>query len=364
MSASDSFLPPLKTAYTRPQNFTPKLDWVELLRFSLEKEATDILFSRGRIYMRINRDVTLYEAWAPDADEYRDTLLAMCPSDHNIDEINGSDGAADFAITVGERRLRANVFTDIHGLNAALRPLPLGVYSMEKLGLSPKVVNVVTQSKAGGLILVTGPTGSGKSTTIQALIEHLNVTGAFNIITIEDPVEFVFTPAKSIIAQREVGGQVGSFDRALRSAMRENPDIIVIGEVRDYATVKAAMQAAETGHLVFATLHTKRVYSTVSRIVEMAPSAEKGDLRNLLANNLIMVMCQRLIKRQMGGIVACREIMIQNVAGANAIRSEREKELTNIMLTNRKEGMVDWETALEELVKGGFVSATEAAKYK
>lgn len=364
---NESSVPPGHAAvpgkYQPGTKYNRTLDWNALLGFAKEKEATDILFSNGRVFMRLGRDVLPYEAPVLTTEQYKDDVLSLLPGLRHFDELNGPDGATDFAVTIAERRLRVNVYQDSTGLNAALRPLPDKVFAAEKLGLSSKIMQVVVTNKQG-LIIVAGPTGSGKSSTISALIEHINVTFPYNIITIEDPVEFMYTPAKSVIQQREVGDHVVSFDRALRSAMRQNPDVIVVGEIRDYATVKAAMQAAETGHLVFATLHTKRVFTTVSRIIEMAPGNEKGELRSVLANNLIMIMCQRLLKRSGGGIIACREIYLQNHAGSNAIRSEREKELNNIMLTKRSEGQIDWDTALNELVKGGHVAAAEAARYR
>ena len=352
--------------YVENPEFKVLVDWDACLAHIVDKSVTDVLFNAQRqsMYLRIQRDVIPYEGWtAASPEEYRDTVLSLLNTPRQLSDLNGPDGSVDFATVIGGRRFRVNVYQCGMGINAALRPLPFEVFPMEKLGISQQIVQFVTNTKSG-LILVTGPTGSGKSVTISALIDHLHQNYSYNIITIEDPVEFIYSTGKGLMAQREVGGQVIAFDRALRSAMRQNPDIIVVGEIRDLETLRAAMQASETGHLVFATLHTTRVFTTISRVVEMAPANERGQMRSVLANNLQMVMCQRLMKRQGGGIIACREILLQTVAGSNAIRSEKEKELTNIALTNRDKGMIDWESALNGLVKSGMVHKTEAERYR
>ena len=183
-------------------------------------------------------------------------------------------GATDFSVIIAQKRLRAHVFKERTGVSAALRPLPDRAFPAARIGISQQLLEK-TRSSRQGLILVTGPSGCGKSTTVNTLVEHINQTRTDHILTIEDPIEFVYTPAKCAIEQRELGAHVDSFVNAVRSAVRANPDVIVVGEVRDYETMRAVLQAAETGHLVFATMHTKRVYNTISRMIGMAPAGEK-----------------------------------------------------------------------------------------
>jgi twitching motility protein PilT len=213
-----------------------------------------------------------------------------------------------------------------------------------------------------GLILVTGPSGCGKSTTVNCLVDHINQTRRDHILTMEDPIEFIYTPARSAIDQREMGEHFDTFAAAIRSAVRSNPDVIVVGEVRDYETARAVLQAAETGLLVFATLHTKRVYNTISRLIGMSPAEEKEDIRSTLANNLLMIISQLLLKRVGGGRVAAREIMIQTDSTANLIRESKEKTIEGVLATHREQGMINLTSSLKNLYGNNLIDAQTFAE--
>ena len=214
----------------------------------------------------------------------------------------------DFAIMVGEQRFRANGYRTMHGWAMVLRTIVTEVPNIDQLGLPPAVHKILTEKS--GLVLVTGQTGSGKSTSLAAMINKINRERAENIITIEDPVEFVHTPIKSIISQREVGRDTKSFASALKGALRQDPDIILLGELRDYETVSMALTAAETGHLVFGTLHTSGAPETINRIIDVFPAEEQAQARSQLSQSLQLVMTQQLLKRKGGGRIGAFEVMV------------------------------------------------------
>lgn len=315
----------------------------------LQKKASDILFSKGKINARASSDVIPYELWVPTPEEYDQMLFYTLPqSTYYKTSLEGPVGAADYAFKVGDTRYRGSICRELDGYSAACRPLPKRAYRPAEIGLDMKIVRMVSQMTKG-LVLVTGPTGSGKSSTICALIEYLNENYKYKMITLEDPIEYIFTPLKSIIDQREVGTHVDSYASGVRTAMRQAPNVIFVGEIRDLETVMAAMQAAETGHLVFATLHTEQVFATIMRIVDIAPHEKKDEVRAVLAHTLRMIIGQRLLRKVGGGVVAAREIYINIPAGETQIRRSGEKGLISVMQTNRTMGMVDWDTALKEL---------------
>jgi twitching motility protein PilT len=339
--------------------------WKTLMAFAAEKSVTDIHFTltggEAEIKTRIN---TVLESYSKlEKDFYLKALLYYTTPRQHV-ELHSPAGGTDFAISIDGRRLRVNCFRAIGDtLEGVFRPLPNKAIEWQRNKLTAAIMDKLRGSKQG-LILVTGPTGSGKSTTICSMIEYLNEKFAYNIITIEDPVEYIFTRKKALIRQREVGDSTDSFETALRHSLRQNPDIIFIGEIRDYKTAKIALQAADTGHLVFATLHTRRVYATISRLLEMAPAESQNEMRTLLANSLLMVMCQRLLKRRAGGIVPCREIMTSNVAISSLIRAGKEKSISGVLITKQAEGMMEWQKALDTLVDSGEVDRQEAQLYE
>ena len=265
----------------------------------------------------------------------------------------------DFAYEVPKlARFRANVFADRKGRGAVFRVIPSEILTAEKLGLSQHILNLCKLNK--GLVLVTGPTGSGKSTTLCAMIDHINRTRDEHIITIEDPIEFVHQNNKCLINQREVRTHTTSFKAALRAALREDPDIILVGELRDLETVASAIETAETGHLVFGTLHTTTAASTVDRIIDQVPSDRQAQIRIMLSESLRGVIAQTLCRKTGGGRVAALEVLIANGAVSNLIREGKTFQIPSLMQVNKAIGMVSLNDALLDLVAKKLVAPDEA----
>jgi twitching motility protein PilT len=266
---------------------------------------------------------------------------------------------ADLAYEIpGLARFRLNVFADRKGTGAVLRQIPFEIITAQKLGLSPAILGLCGLTK--GLVLVTGPTGSGKSTTLAAMIDHVNKTRADHIITIEDPVEFVHANLKCLVNQREVGTHTQSFKRALRAALREDPDIVLVGEMRDLETVAIAIETAETGHLVFGTLHTTTAVSTVDRIIDQFPSDRQAQIRVMLSESLKGVVAQILCKRIGGGRVAAMEVLLVTNAVSSLIREGKTFQIPSVMQTSRGIGMVTLNDSLFMLVQNKLVTPEEA----
>ena len=261
----------------------------------------------------------------------------------------------DLAIEIGSCRFRANFFYTADGLSAVLRKIEAEIPTMEQFKL-PQVAQDIA-NKSSGLVLVTGPTGSGKSTSLAAMIGNINHTQNGHIITIEDPIEYVHHADKCIVSQREVGRDAKSFASALRAALREDPDVILVGELRDKETIQLALTAAETGHLVFATLHTSGAPNTINRIIDVFPAGQQNQIRAQLSQSLQMVITQRLFKRtDKDGRIAAFEVMACNAAVRNLIREGKIHQITNAMQTAKAEGMVTMDNAIEKLVSTGKIS--------
>lgn len=259
-------------------------------------------------------------------------------------------------------RFRCNIFLQRIGVGAVFRHIPAEILSMKDLSLPPIFKTIVSEKK--GLICVTGPTGSGKSTTLAAMIDYINETDAGHILTIEDPIEFVHKNKKSIINQREVGTHTKSFKYALKAALREDPDIILVGEMRDYETISLAMTAAETGHLVFGTLHTMSAPKTVDRIIDSFPEEQQSQIRVMLSESLKAVISQTLLKKADGtGRVAAHEIMINNNAIQNLIREGKTFQIKSTMQTATGQGMQTMEGAVERLLSLGTINKKQATPY-
>lgn len=259
----------------------------------------------------------------------------------------------------GVGRFRVNVFMQRRGLGAVFRVIPEEIQSMEQLNLPQALSNLISVPR--GLILVTGPTGSGKSTTLAAMIHTINLTKKEHIITIEDPIEFVHENQQSLINQREVSSHTKSFANALKAALREDPDIVLVGEMRDLETIKLAMTAAETGHLVFGTLHTNNAAKTVDRIIDVFPEAQQSQIRTMLAESLRGVVAQTLFKRaDKPGRVAALEILKNTPAVGNLIREGKTFQIPSVMQTSSEHGMLTFETSVTQLVKEGKVSKDDA----
>ncbi|MBI4916472.1 MAG: type IV pilus twitching motility protein PilT [Acidobacteria bacterium] len=265
----------------------------------------------------------------------------------------------DFAYEIPQiARFRVNVFRDRHGVGAVFRQIPTQIRSIEELGLPDCVKSLCMLNK--GLVLVTGPTGSGKSTTLASMIDFLNEQRTDHIITIEDPIEFVHESKKCLVNQREVYSHTESFKRALRAALREDPDIVLVGELRDLETMAIAIETAETGHLVFGTLHTTTAVSTIDRLIDQFPADRQDQVRIMLSESLKGVIAQILLRRRGGGRVAAYEILLGIPAVANLIREGKTFQVPSIMQTHKRLGMRLMNDALAELVKKDLVDVDEA----
>ncbi|MEC7576344.1 MAG: type IV pilus twitching motility protein PilT, partial [Pseudomonadota bacterium] len=268
----------------------------------------------------------------------------------------------DFAISFGEKaRFRVNAFTTREGAAAVFRSIPSDIPTMEELELPPVMRRFAELEK--GIVLVTGPTGSGKSTTLASMINHINQTTSKHILTVEDPVEFFHTSKKSLVNHREVGTDTHSFNRALKSALREDPDVILVGEMRDHETISLALTAAETGHLVFGTLHANSAAKTIDRIIDVFESGDKEMVRAMLSGSLQGVVAQTLLKRADGtGRVGAFEILVGTNAVRNLIRENQIAQMYSMMQTGARYGMVTMEEAIKNLAEGGIISRSEARR--
>ena len=264
----------------------------------------------------------------------------------------------DAGVMLGDLRFRANFYKTLNGTGAVLRRVETKAPTMDKLNLPPVLYELLDAHK--GLVLVTGPTGSGKSTTLAAIINQINESRPANIITIEDPVEFIHHDRKSIISQREVGKQTSSFANALRAALREDPDVILVGELRDLETISLALTAAETGHLVFGTLHTSGAPNTINRIIDVFPPEQQSQIRAQISESLKMVVTQKLFKKKDGsGRVGAFEIMVCNSPIKNLIREAKIHQIHTVMQTATREGMVLMEKSIEDLIASGQISSAD-----
>lgn len=328
------------------------------LRLLAESGSSDLHMSSEEVPM-LRKDgemVRINHQKMSDEELFR--LLEPIMPERNREEF-ASDCDTDFAYSIeGVARFRANMFRDRHGVGAVFRTIPSKILTAEALGLSEAVKNLSQLSK--GLVLVTGPTGSGKSTTLCALVDLINRTRSEHIITIEDPIEFVHTNKRCLVNQREVGVHTKGFKRALRAALREDPDVVLVGELRDLETIAIAIETAETGHLVFGTLHTSTAYSTIDRIIDQFPPDQQEQIRVMLSESLRGVISQTLCKKIGGGRVAALEILLSTPAVANLIREGKTFQIPSIMQTSKNIGMVLLNERLTELVVNKQVEAEEA----
>lgn len=268
----------------------------------------------------------------------------------------------DFSLPFSDKgRFRVNAYTQKNSLAVAFRLIPLDIPAIETLGL-PKLLHSFTTLKQG-FILVTGPTGHGKSTTLAAILNEINKTRATHVVTIEDPIEFVFRPEKSIISQREMHSDTHSWAVALRSVLREDPDVVLVGEMRDYETIAAALTVAETGHLVFATLHTNSAAQTIDRIVDVFPEEQQKQIRLQLSNTIEAVFSQRLIPAISHGRVVAYEVMLGTTAIRTAIREGKTHQIETILETSQEAGMSTIERSLADLVKRGIITMETAQSW-
>jgi twitching motility protein PilT len=336
-----------------------KTEIERLLLKMLEMGASDLHLSTGAApFVRLHGVMQTIPGQAPwPAGELLARLHEIMP-DRNRGEFE-SRNDTDFAHAIPEvSRFRANIFRDRYGPGAVFRAIPFEIRTPEEIGLPKRVLELCDLTK--GLVLVTGPTGSGKSTTLATLINHINQNRSDHIITIEDPIEFVHENKKCLVNQREVHTHTESFKDALRAALREDPDIVLVGEMRDLETIAIAVETAETGHLVFGTLHTTTAPSTVDRIIDQFPADRQEQIRVMLAGSLKGVISQTLCKRIGGGRVAAYEILICNSAVANLIREKKVFQIYSVIQTGKAQGMITLNDSLMTLVKNKVVDLGEA----
>ena len=339
------------------QDGGPPID--ALFREMIGRGASDLHVSSGeRPMLRVDGSMVRIEDWPELSPERVMELLEPIMPGKNREEFSRT-ADTDFAYEIpGLARFRANIFRDRKGPGAVFRVIPSKILTAEDLGLSPHILDLCRLTK--GLVLVTGPTGSGKSTTLTALIDHINTIRHDHIITIEDPIEFVHENRNCLINQREVGTHTESFKRALRAALREDPDIVLVGEMRDLETISIAIETAETGHLVFGTLHTTTAVSTVDRIIDQFPPDRQAQVRMMLSESLKGVISQTLCRKIGGGRVAALEVLIGIPSVANLIREGKTFQIPSIMQTGKRYGMITLNEALLNLVREEKITAEEA----
>lgn len=335
------------------------MDITELLAFSVKNKASDLHLSAGLPpIIRVDGEMRKLNVPALNHKEVH-ALIFEIMNDKQRKEYE-ANLETDFSFEVkGLSRFRVNAFVQNRGAAAVLRTIPNEILSLDDLGAPQIFKNIINQP--AGIILVTGATGSGKSTTLAAMIDHINSTKREHILTIEDPIEFVHENKLCLLNQREVHRDTHSFNNALRSALREDPDIILVGELRDLETIRLAISAAETGHLVFGTLHTNSAPKTIDRLIDVFPAAEKSMIRSMLSESLRAVISQTLMKKTGGGRVAAHEIMLGTPAIRNLIREDKVPQMYSVIQTGQSHGMQTMDQCLQRLVTQGLISAQDAA---
>ncbi len=331
----------------------------ELLMVAVQEGASDLHVSAGEVpALRVNGRIQRFEGVPLAADEIKRLLYGVMTERQKATFETTLE--SDFSIGITNlARFRVNVFQQARGMGAVFRTIPEHILSLSKLGLPDVVTQIADYHQ--GLVLVTGPTGSGKSTTLAAMVDHINQSRAQHILTIEDPIEFQHSPNRCVINQRELGQHTHSFESALRAAMREDPDVILVGEMRDLETIQLALTAAETGHLVFATLHTRGAIETINRIIDVFPSGAQAQIRTQLAASLRAVISQVLLPLKKGkGRICAAEVMVVSYAIKNLIRENKVFQIPSLMQSSRAAGNRTLEAHLEELVAAGQISQDTA----
>jgi len=333
----------------------------KLLGYALDSGASDLHLSSGSIPMvRIHGEMKKLQLPEMDDNVMHSILNEIL--NENQKEIFKERLEIDFSTALKDKgRFRVNFFQQLKGLAAVFRTIPETILSVEELGVPPLLNQLVEKEK--GLILMTGPTGSGKSTTLAAMIDHLNEIENKHIITIEDPVEYFHNSKNCLLNQRELGQSTHSFANALKSALREDPDVILVGEMRDLETIQLALTAAETGHLVLSTLHTSSAVKTIDRIIDVFPTENKSQIRSMLSESLLAVIAQKLLKTKGGsGRVAACEVMVANTAIKNLIREDKIYQIPSIIQAGGKEGMQTLDMDLQRLLHQGQIERTDAIR--
>jgi len=334
------------------------MDITQLLGFAVEQGASDCHLSAGEPpLLRINGDLKKLD-YAPLTQEEVHALVYDIMSDNHrktFEEMH----ECDFSFELGEvARFRVNVFRQRKGEAAVFRTIPNKILTLDELGMPRVVKELCLREK--GLILVTGPTGSGKSTTLAGMIDFINDAYEGHIISVEDPIEFVYKAKKCLINQRELGVHTHSFANALRSALREDPDVILVGEMRDLETIQLAITAAETGHLVLSTIHTSSAPDTVNRVIDVFPPSQHAQIRTQFAETIVAVITQTLLRKKAGGRAAAVEIMTGSIAVRNLVREGKTHQLAGTMQVSQKDGMQTMDMSLLDLVGRRIVTPEEA----
>jgi twitching motility protein PilT len=335
------------------------VDISDLLAFSVKNKASDLHLSAGLPPMiRVHGDVRKINVPSMDHTQVHDMVYDIMNDGQR--KVYEETLECDFSFEIPNlARFRVNAFNHNRGSGAVFRTIPSKILTLEQLNCPPIFKEICNTPR--GIVLVTGPTGSGKSTTLAAMVDYINENEMGHILTVEDPIEFVHTSKKCLINQREVGPHTLSFQNALRSALREDPDVILVGEMRDLETIRLALSAAETGHLVFGTLHTSSAAKTVDRIVDVFPAAEKEMVRSMLSESLRSVISQTLCKtKDEQGRVAAHEIMIGTPAIRNLIRENKVAQMYSAIQTGQNIGMQTLDQNLQDLVRRNVISAAEA----
>ena len=334
------------------------MDITELLAFAVKQGASDMHLSAGLPPMiRVDGDVRRINLPSMEHKEVHSLIYEVMNDKQRKDFEELLETDFSFEIP-GLSRFRVNAFNQNRGCGAVFRTIPSKVLTMEQLGMGNVFKDICMQPN--GIVLVTGPTGSGKSTTLAAMIDYINDNKYEHILTIEDPIEFVHESKKCLMNQREVHRDTHGFDAALRSALREDPDIILVGELRDLETIRLALTAAETGHLVFGTLHTNSAAKTIDRVVDVFPAAEKAMVRTMLSESLKAVVSQTLLKKVSGGRVAAHEIMIATPAIRNLVREDKIAQMYSAIQTGQQLGMQTLDQCLTDLVNRKVISREQA----
>jgi twitching motility protein PilT len=335
------------------------MDIYKLLEFTLRNKASDLHLSAGcPPSIRVHGDVRRLNVDPMSPEQVKELIYSIMNDAQRKHWDETAD--CDFSFEVKNlARFRVNAFMQNRGPGAVFRTIPSKILSLEQLKCPKTFADLALKPK--GMVLVTGPTGSGKSTTLAAMINHLNETEYGHILTVEDPIEFVHESKKCLVNQREVGENTRTFASALKAALREDPDAILVGEMRDLETISLALTAAETGHLVFGTLHTSSAAKTIDRIVDVFPAADKEMVRSMVSESLVAVISQVLCKTKDGsGRVAAHEIMLGTPAIRNLIRENKVAQMYSIIQTGQSQGMVTLDQSLADLVKRGVISPAEA----
>ncbi len=334
------------------------MDVTELLTFAVQSGASDLHLSSGEPPMlRLNGDIKRIDHAALSADEVHNMAFdVMGDSQRRVFQERHD---IDFSFELGDvARFRVNVFLTRRGEAAVFRVIPSKIVTLDELSMPPVLKDICKRER--GFVLCTGPTGSGKSTTLAAMVDFINETQDVSIITIEDPIEFVHRSKRALVNQREIGMHTQSFANALRGALREDPDVILVGEMRDLETISLALTAAETGQLVFATLHTSSAPKTIDRVIDAFPSEQQNQVRTMLSESLQAIITQTLCKKKGGGRIAACEVLMGVPAARNLIREAKIHQLPSVMQTGQKQGMQTLDMALQDLVARGLITREEA----